>query len=148
MAKSKKKNLELVDGKLNSTTYTEEVVINSIAQFDFEEPILKIILIENIHLCAYISKNANFIKYEIINENIERNNKNENLNEIINIKFDILKSINVDNILDIFKVKDKDNKDLIVEYFTLKLCFLSLPKLDLIKEIKNVSIDKQINRTI
>ena len=143
--KIKKTNLELVNSELNGTTNTEEIVINPISQFNFEEPILKIILIDDIHLCACSSKNVYLIKYEIINEKIERDNKNENINEIINIKFDILESINIDKILDIIKVKDKDNKDLIVVYCTLQLYFLSLPKLDLIKEIKNISIDKQIN---
>ena len=59
------------------------------AEFDVEESILKIILIDDFYLCACSSKNIFLIKYGIINENIERDNKNENLNEIINIKFDI-----------------------------------------------------------
>ena len=139
--KIKKENLELINSEFNGTTNTEEIIINPITLFDFEEPILKIILIDNIYLCACSAKNIYLINYEILNED----NKNENLNDIIKIKFDIIEAVNIDKILDIFKVNNKDNKDLIVVYSTLKLCFLTLPKLDLIKEIKNVSIDKQIN---
>ena len=143
--KINKANLELVNSEFNGTTNTEEIVINPIAQFSFEEPILKTILIDNIHLCACDSENIYLIKYEIVNENTEKDNKIENSNEIIDIKFDVLESINIDNILDIFKAKDKYNDNLIVVYCSSKICFLSLSKLDLKKEIKNVSIDKQTN---
>ena len=132
------KNLELVNSEYNYiATNAKEIVINPIAEFDFEDPIIKIIFIDNIYLSACSSKNVYLIKFEIINDDKEK--------DIYNIKLDILEKINIDKILDVYKIRNRQNEDLIVVYCSLKLCFLSFPKLDLIKEIKNVSIDKQFN---
>ena len=63
--------------------------ITPIIALDFEEPILKIIKIDNYYLCGYSQKNAYLIKYDTVMNNCNEDIKYEK--DIIKINFNIVK---------------------------------------------------------
>ena len=140
-------NLDLVNSEHNGTTNTEELIINPIISCDFEEPILKIILIDNNYICGCSSKKVFILKYDIKKNENDEDKKND-LNEILSVNFTIIEEISLDKIIDLYKVKNPNNEDIIVVNTFLKLFFLSLPNLNIIKEISNSNNDKQINNLI
>ena len=125
------KNLDLVNCERNYSLNTEELSIAPINSYDFKEPILNIIKIDNDYLLGHSCKNIYLIKYDIIEDNcFDTNNENKKL---LDIKFNIEGTSSLDNIKDVIKIK---NKNLIVVYSSFKLTLLSYPQLKIISEIK------------
>ena len=141
--KVQQKNLELVNhnSEYNGTTNTEEIVIKPIGSYEVEEPILKIILVDENYICGFSSKNIYLIKFEIT-EGID--NK-ENINESYDIKLDMEEVKNFKIIYDIINVKNKKNEDIIIVVSLLQIYFLSLKKLQILAEIKISYNEKQSN---
>ena len=139
--KVQQKNLELVNSEYNGTTNTEEIVIKPIGSYVVEEPILKIILVDENYICGFSSKNIYLIKFEIL-EGID--NK-ENINESFDIKLDIEGVKNFKVIYDIISVKNKKNENIIIVVSLLEVYFLSLKNLQILAEIKSSYNDKQSN---
>ena len=140
-----KKNLELVNSEKNGTTNTEELVIKPIGSYVLEDPILKIILVNDNYLCGNSSKNVYLIKYVKISNNFDKENNNENINETYDIKLDIIETQNLKIIYDILKVKNSENKDIIIVVSLSQIYFLSLTNLNIIAEIKTSYNNKQTN---
>ena len=139
--KVQQKNLELVNSEYNGSTNTEEIVIKPIASYVVEEPILKIILVDENYICGFSSKNIYLIKFEIT-EGID--NK-ENINESYDIKLDMEEVKNFKIIYDIINVKNKKNEDIIIVVSLLQIYFLSLKNLQILAEIKISYNEKQSN---
>lgn len=140
------KNLELINSERNNVSgYTEEITINYISCFEFREPILKIIKIDNHLICGCSLKNVYLLNYEIIKDDIYEDKKDENEKDIKNINFNILETLSLEKICDLIHIKNRKNEDLIVVYGANKIYFLSLPHLNLLSEIKILGDDKQRN---
>ena len=144
-----KKNLELVNSENNGTTNVEIININPISSFNIKESILKIILIDNNYICGCSLKNVYLIKYEIIKDNKYEDNinndKESNEKDILKINFNLIETISYDKVFDLLKIVNKKNENIIVANGWSKIYFLSMPDLNLIREIKNINEEKPLN---
>ena len=147
--KINEKNLELVNSEKNGTTNTVELLISPLTSFNVKENIIKMIIIDNNYICACSMNNLFLIKYEII----EQNNNNEDrkqksVKEILSINFNIIEMIHLNRAYDMLKVRNKKGEDLIVVNGSITIHFISIPKLSLITEIQNISDEKPYNNII
>ena len=141
--------MELVNSENNGTTNVEIININPISSFNIKESILKIILTDNNYICGCSLKNVYLIKYEIIkNNNYEdniNNDKESNEKDLLKINFNLIETISYDKVFDLLKIVNKKKENIIVANGWSKIYFLSMPDLNLIREIKNINEEKPLN---